>query len=181
MNALSLAVLGLAVVNPARVRLLLGARSAKTRRQAALGGVLAALIVAVVLGALATPLIDALEIAPETFRIAAGMVITLAALITLAVPPSQAEALRGGPTDGLVPVAYPILLGPATVMTWLVTGVDRGVLPTLGIAALGYGVAAALAGVPEGRRSGWLAAARLAACALVLMGVALVIDGVREV
>lgn len=181
MNALSLAVLGVAVVNPPRVRLLLGARSSRTRRHAAAGGAALALVVAAALAGVAHPLIDALDIAPETFRIAAAMVITLVALVIVALPPSSPEALGGGRIDAVIPVAYPILLGPAAVLTWLMTGIDRGVLPTVGIAALGYGIAALVGGVPEGRRSGWVGAARLLAGVLVVMGVALVIDGVREV
>ena len=181
MNTLALVLLGIAVVNPPRVRLLLGARTSAVRSRAAAGGAAVALLVAVGLAAIAGQLIDALDVSPETFRIAAALVITLGGVLTVAYGGSTPEALSGERRDALIPVAYPILLGPAQVLTWLVLGVDRGIAPTLGVAAAGYVSAALLAGAPEGRRSGWVAAARLVATVVVVLGVALVIDGVREV
>ena len=181
MNTLALFLLGLAVVNPARTRVLLGARSASKRSAATALGAVVAVAIAGMLAAVATPLIEAMDVAPETFRIAAAMIITLSGIITIAAPLSAAEAMSGDRRDALIPVAYPILLGPAPVLAWLVVGVDEGVWTTLAVAAGGYVASAAVAGFPTGRRSGWVAAARLIAAIAVVLGVALVIDGVREV
>jgi len=181
MNGLGIFLLGVAVVNPARVRLLLGSRQAGIRSRAAFGGSLAAVGLAAALAALGSPLIDALDVAPETFRIATAMVITLTGLVVIAAPIGTPEKLRGEPVDMAVPVLYPLLAGPGAVLTWLSLGVDEGVWPTAGAAAAAGAVTAILAGLPLGRRSGWAAAARLLATVVVLLGVALVIDGVREV
>ena len=181
MNTFALLLLGVAVVNPPRVRLLLGARSARIRMRAAAGGSVVAVGAAVVLAALAHPLIDALDIAPETFRVASAMVITLTALVVIATQPGDGELLRGAPRDALVPVAYPLLTGPGAVMAWLVLGVDRGVWTVLGVAAAACALVTVLSPLPAGRRSTWVGAARLLAAGAVVLGVALVIDGVREV
>lgn len=181
MNNAALLVLGIAVVNPARVRLLLGARTPATRSRAAFTGGLAATVVAIVLAALGQPLIDALGIAPETFRIASGMIITLSGVLAVAWPAGDAEHLRGELRDALIPVAYPILLVPGAVLTWLVVGIDEGIGTVALIALAGHAAPAAFAGLSDGRRGAWLGAVRLTAAVVVVMGVAMVIDGVREV
>ena len=94
MNGLGIILLGAAVVNPARVRLLLGSRQAGIRSKAAFGGSLAAIGLAAALAALGSPLIDALDVAPETFRIATAMVITLTGLVVIAAPVGTPEDSR---------------------------------------------------------------------------------------
>jgi len=181
MNGLAIVLLGVAVVNPARVRLLLGSRLAGVRSKAALGGSVLAVALAGALASVGSPLIDALDVAPETFRIASAMVITLTGLVVIAAPVGTPEKLRGAPLDVVIPVLYPLLAGPGAVLAWLSLGVDEGVWPTVGAAAVAGAATTLLAGLPLGRRSGWVAAARLLATVVVLLGVALVIDGVREV
>ncbi len=181
MNTISLVTLGIAVVNAPSVRLRLGARAAGVRSRAALGGGVVAMVAAVLLGLVAHPLIDGLDVAPETFRVAAAMIVTLSGLVVIASPAPSPEHLSGRRSDFLVPVAYPLLLGPGPVLAWLVVGVDHGVWRTAVAAGLGSAVAVICAGLPEGRRSGWVGAARLLAAVVVVLGVAMVIDGVREV
>ena len=181
MNGWAMLVLAIAAVNPARVRLLLGSHSAGVRSRATLGGALVASLVAILLAGAAHPAIDALDVAPETFRIASGMVVTLSGVVLVAMPLARPEALSGARKDAVVPVAYPILLWPGAVLTWMVLGVDEGVWAVAGASLGAHLVAVLFSGVPEGRRSGWLAAARLVACVVIVLGAAMVIDGVREV
>jgi len=124
----------------------------------------AALILAGVL--LADPLLDALDISPESFRIGAGIVLAAMGAATLVRP------RPGGPAGAL-------LVTPELACMAIAASADEGVGPALGAAAIALAVVAGLALLPRlapaGRAAPFLAALQ------VVVGVALVVSGVRDV
>lgn len=99
------------------------------------GGATITLIVLVVLGFAAEPIIDALDISLPTFRIAVGGVVAVRAIIDLFRAPE--EALDGG--GAFVPVFFPVLFRPEFVLAAMLVAVDRNI----GMMALAAAVALA--------------------------------------
>jgi small neutral amino acid transporter SnatA (MarC family) len=137
---------------------------------------MSALIVAV-----STDLLDALDITPETWRIAAGIVVGIAGIRVLALPQRAEEPELQGMWRALVPVAFPLLFTPELVALVTIYGSTE----SAGHAIAGVAVAAAL-GLATGvlvlrRPSLWLATARFLGAVLILGGIALVIEGIRDV
>lgn len=173
-----------AAVNPARFRLSLPDEiDARHRPAAVLLGAAAMLAASLGVAAVADGVLDGLDVSPETFRIAAGLIATVAGLWVVVVPRRGEEPVLPGPGAALVPVLFPLLMTPETAALLLAAGADE---PFGGVAAA---VAAALAAVTA---SGWLrrgpvvdsaltVAARLLGAALVTSGVWLMIDGIRDV
>lgn len=181
MNSFALVLTAVGVVNPPRLALRLGSHDrAKRFRSSRIGVVLAG---AGVLGLawLAHPLIDALDVSPETFQIAAGLVISVVAVVDVVWPDRRPEQLVGGWRDGFVPVAYPLLLSPGLVLFSLTTAVDRGVWVTVGFGAVGLVGGLAASALSRERQTLWVAAVRLVGAALMVLGVAMVMDGIRTV
>lgn len=121
----------------------------------------------IALGAgVADPLLDALAISPESFRIAAGLVLAAAGLQTIVWPAPS------GPFGAL-------LLTPELACFAVSSGADEAMPEVLGAAAIALGVVAiaAVAGphAPTARAAQFLAALQ------VVVGVALVVSGVRDV
>ena len=114
----------------------------------------------------ADDLLDALSISPESFRIAAGLVLAAAGLRTIVWPEPS------GPFAA-------ILVTPALACLAISFGADEAVGAVLGAAAIALALvaAAALAAprLPAGRATEFLAAAQ------VVIAVALVVSGVRDV
>jgi small neutral amino acid transporter SnatA (MarC family) len=184
MNGVLLGLAYLAAVNPARTRL--GLPEAATRRAdpavTALGSVVA---LGAILGLawLSGPLLEALEITAETFRIAAGLVGVVAGIAALwRAHPGDEPALSGW-RAALWPVAFPRLLAPEVAALALTTGSKEGVPATVAAAAAVLAVVVVLAplrrvGVTDGALA-WVT--RLLAMLLVAAGVFLMIDGIRDV
>lgn len=184
MNGVVLGFAYLAAVNPPRTRL--GLPEGSNRRVdplvAGLGAVLA-------LGAIAglawvsQPLLDTLEITPETFRIAAGLVALVAGAAGLVRPRPGEEPALAGWRAAIWPVAFPRLLAPEVAALALTTGSKEGVLATIVAASVGLGAAVVLGVLRrEGVSDGVLEwAGRLLAVALVASGVFLMIEGIRDV
>lgn len=154
----------LATTNAGRVALALGEGRAPRRTLAAVLAAGAALILAGVL--LAEPLLDALDISSESFRIGAGIVLAALGAATLVHP------RPGGPAGAL-------LVTPELACMAIAASADQGVGPAIGAAAIALAVIAALALLPRlgpaGRAAPFLAALQ------VVVGVALVVSGVRDV
>ncbi|MGE0027155.1 MAG: hypothetical protein AB7O78_05495 [Thermoleophilia bacterium] len=154
----------LGTTNAGRVALGLGEGRAPRRTLAVVLAAGAALILAGVL--LADPLLDALDISPESFRIGAGIVLAALGAATLVRP------RPGGPAGAL-------LVTPDLACMAIAASADEGVGPALGAAAIALAVVAALALLPRlgaaGRAAPFLAALQ------VVVGVALVVSGVRDV
>jgi small neutral amino acid transporter SnatA (MarC family) len=128
-------------------------------------------------------LLDALEISPESFRLAAALVLTIeGARALLSGQPTTASALPGL-RAALVPVAFPLLLQPGVVVLALaaggddVSGLAMGALAVALLLVVGTGL------LPRGPRAEALLAAggRLLGALEIVVGVALAVDALRDV
>jgi hypothetical protein len=146
----------------------------RTYRIAARGIVGGGLVaVAVVLAAVATPLLDALDISAPNLQIGAAMVLglwSIAACFRWVDEPAP-EPVAGG----LVPGLFPIVLTPALGLMILAVGARNGYPATI----VGAVVVAGLLVVspPIGRRS----AAMASATAGVVLGTVVLVDGVLAI
>lgn len=184
MNGLLLGVAYLAVLNPPRTRLALP----ETPQDLARPGVLAvgSLVALAGLWALAGwsgPVLDALQITPETFRLAAGIVAGIAGLRTMVVPRPSEEPVPEGRRAALWPVAFPRLLTPEVVALALTTGSQEGAAATLAAAACGLVVVNGLGLLPRRDMADrvLLRVGRLISVLLMIVAVFLVVDGIRDV
>lgn len=184
MNGVLAVVVFLAALNPARTRL--GMPETTDRRlrfDLAVPGILTGIAFLVLVASFAERGLDALEISPETFRIAAGFVLVIVAAWMLFQPVPTAEPVASGRLGALWPVAYPRIVSPESLTLAVTMGASDGlgrVIPGLAIAAA---VLLALGVVPTGAIARRLLAGigRLLAVALVVAGVWLALQGVREV
>lgn len=141
-------------VNPPRVRLARPEGSVLLASLAVLGLAAAAI-------AFAEELLDALAVSPESFRIAAGLVLAVAGLRTLIRPvPEPAPVLAA-------------LFTPELAVLAVSAGADAATATAVGAAAVGFVlVLAPVRAVP---------AARFLAALQVVVAVALVVAGIRDV
>ncbi|HET6835047.1 MAG TPA: MarC family protein [Acidimicrobiales bacterium] len=175
-----------AVANSCRVALGVPRRD-RSRRDiavvAALGGVAGGLVVYLV--SLASgPLLDAFDVSAPAFRIAAGAVGAIAGAVALVRPAPPPEPALRGRGAALVPVAVPLVAGPALVVLALSAHADRGagvVALALAIAVGLFAIVATRVGVDgvSGRTLRW--ATRATAAAAVVAAVLLVVDGIFAV
>jgi small neutral amino acid transporter SnatA (MarC family) len=175
-----------AVANACRVALGVPRRDRSPRDialVAALGGAAGGL--AVYLISLASgPLLDALDVSAPAFRIAAGAVGAVAGAVAFVRPAPSPEPALPGRRAALVPVAVPLVAGPALVFLALSAHADRGGSVVALALALTVGlltVVAARVGVDgvSGRALRW--ATRATAAAAVVAAVLLVVDGIFAV
>jgi small neutral amino acid transporter SnatA (MarC family) len=175
-----------AVVNPAAAALaawpLLGAMPARDRPIAiALAGALA-FGLAVICAGLADDILDWLEVAPETFRIAAGVV--MAASGTYAVWRGRVAAAPGDPNwrAGVAPLGIPTLASAALLMAAVSRGADDGAGQVAGATVIAVGVAIALFFYrKEGLAAVLDGTARILGAVLVVFAIGLVVEGVRDI
>jgi small neutral amino acid transporter SnatA (MarC family) len=184
MNGTLMLVAYLAALNPMRTRLGVPEHSGgRARMDVLASGSAIGLVVLVASATLAPSLLRSLEISPETFRIAAGLVLVIVAAWMLFVPVPADEPTPDGAGAALWPVAYPRVVSPETLTLAFTTGASDGVgamVPAL-VAACVVLLAAGL--VRTGPLSGRVLAnlGRVFAVALVLIGIWLALQGVREV
>lgn len=183
MNGTLLLVAFLAAVNPFRSRGSIPEDEGGRARAVPLviGGLLTVGSVAVVAW-WSAPILNAMQITPETFKIAAGFVAVLTGgyAFVVAVPASEPEL--GGWRAGVWPVWYPRLFGPEVMALAITAGAGNGVGASTGATAVA--VAALLACLPvrggvARRMLVW--SGRIASAALIVVGIFLAIDGVRDV
>jgi small neutral amino acid transporter SnatA (MarC family) len=172
-----------AVVNPPRVRLGLPGESARVRASLLVPGAALVFAGAVVLAAVAGRLLEALEVSPETFRLAAGLVLAVEGAWTLLRPRPGPEPVLPGRLAALVPVAFPLLLTPGLVALALAAGADMG--PGRAAGAIACGLLLVLPTLPFGedpREQALLAAAgRLGAALEIAAAAGLALEGLRSV
>jgi len=168
-----------AAVNPAAVAIAVRPRRSKTLVAAAAGITFALALVA---AAASEGVLDALDVTPETFRVAAAVVLGLTAARWLVI--GARPVAVDPPTDGwramAVPLLIPVLVTPALATVSIAVGADDGVA----VAALGAAVALALAwgaAVVRGPALVWSWAARLFGALGIAVALALAVDGVRSV
>lgn len=165
----------LAATNPPRVWSALPAPPDRTR--AALVGGAVTLAAAVVLAALASGLLDLLDISASTFRLGAGLVIAVLGLYDLLAGAPKPEPALAGWRAGFVPIAFPLLLNPALGAAVLTTSADHGMTTPIVATLIGVAALAALALVIEPARV-LRGAGRLVGAAMVILGITVAVDGV---
>lgn len=166
-------------VNPPAVAAAL--RGMQPRREMAV----AAAIAAVVAGAcalLSRPALDALDVSPATFQVAAAVVLGLAGVRWLVVGPWRVP--DGVPVGGwrriVVPLLIPALVTPQLVVVSTSLGADHGVGPVV----VGAAAASALvwaAAIARARPLVWSVASRFVGMGAVVLALALATDGIRTV
>jgi small neutral amino acid transporter SnatA (MarC family) len=184
MSDVLLVVALMAAVNPLRSRIALPEDGHGRVRPVAIAVALAVSLGTIsLLGWWSAPILRALEVTPETFRIAAGLVAILAGAWAFAVPTPAAEPESGGWRDGLWPIAFPRLLAPEVLMLALAGATQNGVVASTGAAAAALAVFGLLGAARSGGRKSRVlgAAGRVLAVLLVLVGIFLMIDGIRDV
>lgn len=143
----------------------------------------------VVVSSVASPLLDALSIEPETFRVAAGvllMVTGAAGAFPLPGPKAIPAPEPGGGQWRLVPAVFPMawpgMASAGAVAAALNYGANDALQATHAAifvsAAITFGVVYVLAGR---YRLVTVAFGRLAGAALVVLGVSLIVSGVKAV
>ncbi|MGI8926514.1 MAG: MarC family protein [Tepidiformaceae bacterium] len=180
-----LTVIFFAAINPASVALALYAWR-DWRLQPRLRAVLLGAVVAI--GALAlaamfsTTLLDALDIEPETFRIAAGIIMVTAGVQAVWRPHRPYAPQSPGWQAGFFPLALPLLAGPASLAAALSYAADEG--EGMAVAAFVPALVAAAALVafpPPGARFALQAVAAVAGALLVAVAAGLIVSGVRDI
>jgi len=182
---LQLLVIFFAAINPPAVALaardLSGSRSGRPLAVAGAGFAIAAALY-LVAASVAESLLDFLDVAPETFRIAAGIVMATTGVFALWRARVAAAPSEDGLQDAVFPLAIPLLASPAGLIAALSYGADDGVRMAFGAAVVPLAVAAALAATPLRRGEAAVdAAARLLAAVLVVVSAGLIVEGVRDI
>ncbi|HSM02335.1 MAG TPA: hypothetical protein VK960_07865 [Acidimicrobiia bacterium] len=174
----------LAAVNPPRSRIgLPESAGGRMDPAAVIVGAVASLVVVAAVGWWSSPVLDALEITPETFRIAAGLVAVFAGGWALVMAVPATEPPLGGWKDGIWPVAYPRILAPEVLLLAIAGATQNGVAETTAAASVAI---AALAGLAAARSTPrtirvLVAGGRVLAALLVVAGIFLMVDGIRDV
>lgn len=176
----------LAAVNPPAVALVVANTSfgADPRRRwlvPLLGAALAAAIF-LVLALSADSLLDALDIAPESFRVAAGIVMGASGTFVVWSGRAGSEAATEGWQAAIFPLALPLLAGPAGLLAAISYGADDGAGKTAAAAILAVALGAALVAWRPAKGGAALdALARVLGALLVAFAAALVVSGVRDI
>ncbi|MDX1690610.1 MAG: hypothetical protein R3290_06275 [Acidimicrobiia bacterium] len=184
MNGLLLGLALVAAVNPPRTRTgLPETTTGRARLPVLLLGSGIALAVVAGLAWWSGPLLDALDVSPETFRIAAGLVAGIAGLRSIIRTSPGAEPELPGLRSAVWPVAFPRLVAPEVVALAITAGSEDGVTGTVAAAAVAFAALAALGPLRRGAVTDgalrWAGA--VLGMVLVVIGAVLMIDGVREV
>lgn len=175
-----LVVLVVSAVNPFRTRL--GTPEPLGKAAAGIGLGLAVASVAA-LASSSRAVLGMLEISPETFLIAAGLVAVIAGTVGAVTPQPRVEPPLAGWRAGIWPVAFPLLLSPQVLLFAVALPGQVGVGATLAAHTVAFGLAIGLALVPTrglGRRL--LAALGVVLGAVLVMGgIWAMIEGIRDV
>lgn len=167
-----------AALNPCRTRL-----SLPERNEALVLGALVALAMGAALAAAGSVVLDSLDVSPESFRLAAGLVLTLEGSRALALPRPATQPELPGLGAALVPVAFPLLLQPGVVVFALAAGGDGVAGEAIGALAAALVLVGLAGALPTGSRSEALFAAggRLFGALEIAAGAALAVDAIRDV
>lgn len=181
MSVVLLVVAMVTAVNPFRSRL--GLRSEPVAMTPLVVGVAAGLGGVALLAVLAPDLLSALQITPETFLIAGGLVAIVAGARSLFFPRPFDEPPLPGWREGLWPIAFPRILSPEVVVLAIALVPQRGTGTTIAAVAMGVGAFALLARV---KVAGWterllVACGAVAATLLITVGIWMMIEGIRDV
>jgi small neutral amino acid transporter SnatA (MarC family) len=170
----------LAALNPMAVAVALWPRERRTTMAAAAA---IAWGIAVVCAAVSDPILDALDVTPGTFRVAAAVVLGIAGARWLIVgaPTVAGEGPAGGPGRVALPLLIPVLLTPQLVMVSLSVGADDGVAAVAGGAAASLALAWFATSVTKRHHVAWTAGVRMVGALAIAVALALAVDGVKTV
>ena len=143
-------------------------------------GVAAIVYLAAVFGA--ERVLDWLAIEPESFRVAAGIVMAAAGVFAIWRAAPDIEGKESGLQSAIFPLALPLLVSPAGLVAAVTYGADDGGGKAIGALAVSLLIAAVLLVSRPGRGMPALdAVARLTGAVLVVVAAGLVVDGVRAI
>lgn len=118
----------IAAANPLRA---LAARPTPLSRAALAAAVGTTLALVSISAAAAGPLLDLIDIAGPSARIAAGIALLAVALKDVFLAPPAPEPALPGWKAGVVPLAFPVLFSPALALLAVAAGAERGIAVTL--------------------------------------------------
>lgn len=122
-----------AAANPFRARSARPAAEIRATTAVALG---ATLVLVLVSALVSGPLLDLVDVAGPSARIAAGIALLVVALKDLFAAPPTPEPALSGRAVGLVPLAFPVIFSPALALLAVAGGAERGVAVAVGCGAL---------------------------------------------
>ena len=169
----------LAAVNPPRLRpgMTVGEEAGQLRQLAIGAATIAGAGLVLVLAA--DPILDALDITDETWRLAAGVVSILVGARVVVAP--QLGEMPAQSRFGLIPIAFPLLFTPQLAVLAILFGATESFGMAWGWLVTGVVTGAAVGRLRHRQPGLWLAAARILGALLVALGIALVIAGIRDV
>lgn len=126
--------------------------------------------------------LDGLDIEPESFRVAAGIVMAAVGVLAIWRGAPGFEGEETGWQSAVFPLALPLLVSPAGLVAAVTYGADDGGGTAFGALSVSLAIAGILLVVSQGR---WVpaldAVARLTGALLVVVAAGLVVDGVRAI
>lgn len=127
-------------------------------------------------------LLDALDVAPETFRIAAGIVMAASGVFAIWRLGLADDGALPGLAAGVFPLGIPLLASAAGLVAAVSYGVDHGPGRTFAAAAA---IVAATGALAWAYRDSWRPVAgpiaRLTGALLIALAAGLVVEGVRDI
>ena len=169
----------LTAVNPPRLRPHLSAGPERAVTRYLLIGAVAVAGAGLMIVIAASSILDVLDITDETWRLAAGVVCVLVAARAILLP--RLGTMPEADGIGFIPLAFPLLLTPQLTALAVLFGATEAMAIAWGWLAVAVAVGAAVGRMRHRRPELWLALARLVAMVLMVVGVALVIAGIRDV
>jgi len=141
--------------------------------------------VVALLAVLHGPLLDGLDVEPETFRVAAGVIAAVGGLRVFAAPRRLAPT-PGGWAGALTPLAFPLILTPELAVLGVSYAADDGIAKSMAALVAAGVLSCGLTVFLTGRSDAWhrtliAGTARFIGAVLVVAGVGLVVDGVRSI
>jgi small neutral amino acid transporter SnatA (MarC family) len=140
-------------------------------------------LIAVVVALAAEPFLDWLQVEPETFRVAAGIVMALGGGIAIIFGRwrTVSDEETQGWLAGIFPVAIPLVLGPWVVAALMSYSVDHGEGMAIGAVLPAAAAGLAFTAIAWRRRAAIDAAARFVGVLLLVIAAGLIVDGVRAI
>ncbi len=179
MNGWFILVSYLAAVNPARIRPYMSVGAERTQAFHLLTGAAVVVAAGLVLVLAGESILDWLDITDETWHLGAGVVCGFVGGRML-VAPQRGQMPLPGETP-LVPVAFPLLFTPQLAVLAILFGATEPFGIAWGGLAVAVGIGAAVGLLRHRRPALWAGVARLAGAVLVVVAVALIVAGIRDV
>ncbi len=167
-----------AASNPPRVAELLSATPAHDRRRPLTVGAAITALVFIAAAGLGTQILELLELSDETWRIATGAVAVLAGARVVLAPLRPVPAL-GRDAHAVVPVAFPVMLVPELLLLMVLWGATEGFGASVVALAVAIGGVRLWGTADSGAVTRGFA--RLLAALLVVVGIGLLVAGIRDV